>query len=221
LTAFFQHIIDLDTSISLGVNAWHSQFWDVFMPLYSSKYVWVCFYLSILYVVARNYSWRWAVLWLLAGVAVITICDQVTASLIRPWVARLRPSNLENPVSDVVHVVNGYRGGSYSFPSAHAANSWGLAIFITLLFRKRLLSWAIIIWAIATCYSRLYLGVHYFGDLVTGTLIGCLSASFVYFLIMRVTKLKKPEEVIHDWVPVVVLALTVLTFLGIATVKCI
>ncbi len=212
LTTFLQTIIDADTQLFLSINSMHSTFWDVFMPLYSSKFVWIFFYISILYLIARNYSLKVTIAWLLAVVLVITICDQVTASLIRPFVARLRPSNLENPISNAVHIVNGYRGGSYSFPSAHAANSWGLAMFVTLLFRKRWLSIAMMLWAVVTCYSRMYLGVHYFGDLLIGMIIGCLGATLVYYLFIWIAKLEKPKEIKQSYVPIATLSATVLAF---------
>ncbi len=217
LTTFIESILDADTKLFLSINSMHNSFWDVFMPLYSSKFVWCFFYFSILYLIARNYSLKVTLTWLLAVVLVITICDQVTASLIRPMVARLRPSNLENPISNTVHIVNGYRGGSYSFPSAHAANSWGLALFVVLLFRKRWLSLTVILWAVVTCYSRMYLGVHYFGDLFIGMIIGCLGATFVYYMLMWIAKLDKPKEIKHSFVPVIALLITVFVFLAIST----
>lgn len=94
------------------------------------------------------------------------------SSVIRPVVARLRPANLENPIVDMVYIVNGYRGGSYGFPSCHAANSFGLAMYVIFLCRKRWLSFFIVAWAILNCYTRIYLGVHYPGDLIVGAIIG-------------------------------------------------
>lgn len=85
---------------------------------------------------------------------------------------RLRPSNPENPLSEMVHIVGGYRGGSYGFPSCHAANSFALASFLTLLFANRKLSLFIFAWAVLNSYSRVYLGVHYPGDLLVGAIIG-------------------------------------------------
>lgn len=90
----------------------------------------------------------------------------------RPSVCRLRPSNPENPLSEMVHIVGGYRGGSYGFPSCHAANSFALASFLTLLFANRKLSLFIFAWAVLNSYSRVYLGVHYPGDLLVGAIIG-------------------------------------------------
>lgn len=89
-----------------------------------------------------------------------------------PEVCRLRPSNPANPLSEMVHIVGGYRGGSYGFPSCHAANSFALASFLILLFANRKLSLFIFAWAVLNSYSRVYLGVHYPGDLLVGAIIG-------------------------------------------------
>lgn len=111
----------------------------------------------------------------------ITIADQVCATLIRPEVCRLRPSNPENPLSEMVHIVGGYRGGSYGFPSCHAANSFALASFLTLLFANRKLSLFIFAWAVLNSYSRVYLGVHYPGDLLVGAIIGTAAGMAMAF----------------------------------------
>lgn len=219
LATILQYLVEKDTDFFLRINSCHTPFWDVFMPLYSAKFVWVFFYASLLYVIMRNYSLKTTLLWLVAVIMVIFACDQISASVIRPFVARLRPSNLENPLSEVVHVVNGYRGGSYSFPSAHAANSWGLAMFMILLFRRPWISFTMVVWAILTCYSRMYLGVHYFGDLLVGMFIGCGLAVLVYYLLVWLAKIKKPLEVRHAFVPLYTIVATVVCFLLIATLE--
>ena len=217
LATVLQYLVEKDTDLFLWVNSFHTSFWDVFMPLYSAKYVWIYFYASLLYVIIRNYSLKTTLLWLVAVTLLIFACDQITASVIRPMVARLRPSNLENPLSEVVHVVNGYRGGSYSFPSAHAANSWGLAVFMILLFRRTWISLTMVFWALLTCYSRMYLGVHYFGDLLVGMLIGCVFAVIIYYLMVWMANIKKPLDVRHAFVPIYTILVTISCFLMIAT----
>ena len=177
------------------------------MYAFSGKWIWIPLYASLLYVIGRNLRWQVAVGCAVAIALTIVFADQVGASLIRPEVARLRPSNLENPLSEMVHIVNGYRGGSYGFPSCHAANTFGLAFFVVYLFRSRLLSTFILVWALVTCYSRAYLGVHYPGDLLAGALLGFLRYNF------NPAKYKRPERPMHLWVPVAVGGVTVVGML--------
>lgn len=113
----------------------------------------------------------------------------------------------------MVHIVNGYRGGRYGFPSCHAANTFGLAFFIWFLFRKRWLTVFIMGWALLTCYSRIYLGVHFPGDLLAGTLIGLIAAYIVYRLFLKVSGHKTMEKVPHIYAPILVGGLTILGIL--------
>ena len=123
LLELLNEVVDIDTDIFLSLNRMHSPFFDYFMSTYSGKWIWIPMYAAIWYVMLRNFHWK-VTLFCMVGLAlVITIADQTGATLIRPYVERLRPSNLENPISDMVHIVNGRRGGRYGFPSCHAANT--------------------------------------------------------------------------------------------------
>lgn len=153
VTEFLSSLIEADNACLLAINGWHAPWADTFMYAFSGKWIWIPLYASLLYVIGRNLRWQVAVGCAVAIALTIVFADQVGASLIRPEVARLRPSNLENPLSAMVHIVNGYRGGSYGFPSCHAANTFGLAFFLVYLFRSRLLSAFILVWALVTCYS--------------------------------------------------------------------
>ena len=94
------------------------------------------------------------------------------------------------------HIVNGYRGGSYGFPSCHAANSFGLAMYVVFLFRKRWLSVFIITWAVLNCYTRIYLGVHYPGDLIVGGIIGGFGGWLFCTIAHKIASyLQKPSRV--------------------------
>ena len=142
-----QSLTEADQSLLLYLNGLHNTFGDYFMPVFTGKWIWVPMYAGILYVLLKNYNWKVTLLCLIAITLTITFADQVCATLIRPIVERPRPSNPASPIADLVHIVNGRRGGGFGFPSCHASNSFGLAFFLVFLFRKRWLSLFICIWA--------------------------------------------------------------------------
>lgn len=192
---FFKEIIlwlaDLDARLLLIVNGAHSPFFDAVMWCISGRWIWVPFYIVLTYMLFRHFSWKRATLCLITIGLIILAADQTCASLIRPEVCRLRPANLNNPLSQLVHVVNGYRGGRYGFPSCHAANTFALAMFMSLVFRNRWFTVMMFSWAIVVSYSRMYLGVHYFGDLFCGASVGSLFAVLFYsFMKFLCDKLK-------------------------------
>ncbi|WP_315562882.1 phosphatase PAP2 family protein [Segatella oris] len=194
LTDLLSMLKAMDTMVFLTVNSHHNAYFDSVMWLVSGKLIWVPMYVSLFFVLLKNYSYKVVFAILLAIGVVILFTDSFTAQVIRPWVCRLRPSNLDNPMSSMVHIVDGYRGGAYGFPSNHASNTWGLAFFITFLFRRYKLTFFFFLWALLVCYSRMYLGVHYFGDLLIGALLALAGASTVFYVFRKVsgdTRLQK------------------------------
>ena len=194
LTDLLSMLKAMDTMVFLTVNSHHNAYFDSVMWLVSGKLIWVPMYVSLFFVLLKNYSYKVVFAILLAIGVVILFTDSFTAQIIRPWVCRLRPSNLDNPMSSMVHIVDGYRGGAYGFPSNHASNTWGLAFFITFLFRRYKLTFFFFLWALLVCYSRMYLGVHYFGDLLIGALLALAGASTVFYVFRKVsgdTRLQK------------------------------
>ena len=173
-----------DQQIFLFFNGLHSPYWDRFMWVFTAKLTWVPMYASILYVICKNLRPSVSLLTVIAIVLTIVYADQICATLIRPLAERMRPSNPNNPISEWVHIVNGKRGGRYGFPSCHAANSFGLAFFGILLFKSKLLSLFILLWATVNSYSRIYIGVHYPGDLFVGMLVG-LSGAILFYSLYR------------------------------------
>lgn len=194
LTDLLSMLKAMDTMVFLTVNSHHNAYFDSVMWLVSGKLIWVPMYVSLFFVLLKNYSYKVVFAILLAIGVVILFTDSFTAQVIRPWVCRLRPSNLDNPMSSMVHIVDGYRGGAYGFPSNHASNTWGLAFFITFLFRRYKLTFFFFLWALLVCYSRMYLGVHYFGDLLIGGLLALAGASTIFYVFRKVsgdTRLQK------------------------------
>ena len=133
MNEILQALSELDADMLLFINGMHNDYFDNFMYAFSGKLVWVPLYVSLVYLIFRNLRWRMALGCAVAIALTIVFADQIGASLIRPEVCRLRPSNLDNPLSEWVHIVNGYRGGRYGFPSCHAANTFGLAFFLYFL----------------------------------------------------------------------------------------
>ncbi len=183
--SFIQTLTQWDTQIFLWFNGFHCDYADNLMELLSGRFVWIPLYVSLAVVLFRNFHWKVASTFLALAVVLLIINDQTCSSVIRNAVGRLRPSNLDNPISPLVHVVDGYRGGPFGFPSAHSTNSWGLAFFVIYTMRRRLMTLAMVLWAMLVCYSRMYLGVHYFGDLLVGMLLGLVDASLVYYVFQR------------------------------------
>ena len=208
LTDLLSMLKAMDTMVFLTVNSHHNAYFDSVMWLVSGKLIWVPMYVSLFFVLLKNYSYKVVFAILLAIGVVILFTDSFTAQVIRPWVCRLRPSNLDNPMSSMVHVVDGYRGGAYGFPSNHASNTWGLAFFITFLFRRYKLTFFFFLWALLVCYSRMYLGVHYFGDLLIGGLLALAGASTVFYVFRKVSGDTRLQKVKFIYWPV---------WIGIAT----
>lgn len=183
---FFKEFIlwlsDIDARLLLIVNGAHSPFFDAVMWCISGRWIWLPFYAVLAYLLFRRMSWKRASICLVTIGLIILAADQTCATLIRPEIGRLRPANLNNPLSSFVHVVNGYRGGRCGFPSCHAANTFALAVFMSLVIRHKWFTVMMFSWAFVVSYSRMYLGVHYFGDLFCGATIGSLFAVLFYYL---------------------------------------
>lgn len=178
-----ENVIGIDTDLFLWLNSYHNSYWDIFMKMVSAKFTWVVMYVIIILALWKAYGWRSMLIVAIGTMIAVALADQATASLLRPFFERLRPAHIDNPISPFVHIVDGSRGGAYGFPSSHAANTFATATLLSLVFRRWQFTVAIFIWAILNCYSRIYLGMHYPGDLIAGILIGFLFGLILYFIV--------------------------------------
>lgn len=179
-----EQLIEWDKAFFLFLNNTHTQFLDHFMWIYTGRLTWAPLVVSLLFVLSRR-NWKEATLVVVALALTITLCDQFASTLCKPYFARFRPAQ-DPEFSPLVQIVNGYRGGRYGFISSHAANSFGAVVLLSLIFRNRLFTVTAIVWALVNCYSRIYLGVHYPGDILAGTVAGIAIAWIIYIMWKKV-----------------------------------
>lgn len=161
------------------LNGSDSVFWDNVMYIYSYMLTWIPFYLCFIFVFCYKKNWKDILLILLSVVLLVLLCDQLSSGWAKPFFHRFRPTHHPD-FKDLVDSAFGYRGGKYGFFSGHAANSFGFATFMSLIFRNKAFSVMIFIFAIITAYSRVYLGVHFISDIIIGTIAGLLIGALVY-----------------------------------------
>jgi undecaprenyl-diphosphatase len=176
-----EYLLELDRDVFLALNSFHAPWLDPIMLYISNKVVWIPFYIVLAYFIFKQEGKK-GVLVLVCIALTILLADQITSSIMKPYFERFRPSH-DPALEGMVHIVNGDRGGRFGFASSHAANTFGVALFIFLLFRIRTqkVAW-IFLWAGIVSYSRIYLGLHYPGDIIVGGLVGLVCAWACYIL---------------------------------------
>jgi undecaprenyl-diphosphatase len=169
----------LDQELFLFLNSLNSPFWDNIMYVISGRVTWIPLYLVILYVLGSKLKRKMFVLIPVIIVAV-TLCDQISVHLFKEVFQRLRPCH-EPALEGLIHLVRGQCGGQYGFVSSHATNSFNVALLSLLFIQKRWFTISILFWAALIGYSRIYLGVHYPGDVIGGALLGSLIGFTTWF----------------------------------------
>lgn len=212
----WESIVSLDKSLLLGINGCHSPFFDDVMFYISDRLVWIPLYLSMIYVLLRTYRLN-AIYALLAVGLTVLLADQFASGLCKPFFERLRPTH-DPTMAPLVHLVYGHTSGLYGFCSSHASNTCGIALLTALLFRNRGYALIVCSWAALNCYSRMYMGVHYPGDILCGAAAGLLFGYLCYRLFLLCPSMDKNTSM-QPVVPVsyikVVAAVYVATLLGI------
>jgi undecaprenyl-diphosphatase len=183
--------VDIDQQLFLILNSANSPFWDKVMHFMSMIIVWIPLYLGILVYLGTIYKKKLLLIILIITIAV-TITDQ-SALIIKNSVERFRPCH-EPMLQGLVHTFNNECGGTFGFVSSHAANSFNIAFLSLLFIRKKWFTVSIIIWASVISYSRIYLGVHYPGDVLCGAIIGAFIGLSMYRIFIVIDKILQQRK---------------------------
>jgi undecaprenyl-diphosphatase len=175
-----------DEAAFLWLNSFHSEALDPIVLQLTQTITWIPLYLLVLYQIYRIDPKNTA--WILGGVMLtILLSDQVASGLMKPYFERLRPCH--DPRWEGMFHLYGRCGGLYGFVSSHAANTFGLATFLTLKLGKKqkAIAW-LFLYALVVSYTRIYLGVHYPLDLFFGAVVGVLAAYFSWFCVVVIKR---------------------------------
>ena len=148
--------------------------------------------LAALFIIIRR--GKSAFLVILLALFAVGMADIVASGILKPLVQRIRPCFVLDHVRLLVS-----QPRSYSFASSHAANSAAVATVIWIFFHRgifveKIFTIIMMLYALAISWSRVYVGVHYPGDVIAGMVIGVCSAMLLYLLYSWVLK-----NIIQPW----------------------
>ncbi len=180
------YILELDERLLLFFNGLNNPWLDSAMFLLTNGKFWAPLFIVTVIFILIKFKGKGFFILLFVGL-VITLGDQISSSLLKPLIGRLRPSH-EPSLEGILHLVNNYRGGLYSFVSSHATNSFGVATMLWLLIGKQY-KWigVFFAWAFIFSFTRVYLGVHYPGDIIAGAALGSSLALGINWVFRKYT----------------------------------
>lgn len=177
----WDNINEIDRQMTLALNGSDSIFLDNLMMTITNTFAWSLVMITLIVIFVRNNDIRETLILLAAIAVMMIVADRLCSGLVKPLVARWRPTQ-DPQIMHLVDVVNGYRGGRFGFFSGHACNTFTMAMFLSRLFHSRRTTIVLFLWALTTTFTRLYLGVHYLGDVTVGTIAGLIIGSTFYAL---------------------------------------
>ncbi len=186
---FIEKLDQLDKQLFLFLNGLHHPFMDDLMWYISLKYTWIPLYLALIFLLYKLFGLKhfWKII--LGIIVAVSLSDFFASGICKPFFERFRPSHSPE-IQNLVIIMRDYRGGKYGFISSHASTTFSLAFFVFLSLKRftqkkkwiKFIRYGFLIWAAVVSYSRIYLGVHYVGDILAGATAGILIAWFVFWI---------------------------------------
>lgn len=175
---------ELDHQLTLAINGSDSLFWDNVMYTVTNTFSWSLVIITLLIIIFKNNNWKEALMVYITIVLLILVSHYICAGIVKPTVARWRPTQ-DPHLMYLLDVVRNYRADKYGFFSGHACNTMCMAVFLSCLFRSTKVTITLIFWSLTTTFTRLYLGVHYLGDVCVGLIVGTCLGLLFYWLMER------------------------------------
>lgn len=180
-------LINWDFAAFKTINrTWSNALFDALMPVLRNQKTWYPLYVIILTGAVVKFKFK-SIPFILIAVLTIVLSDQISSSIIKPYFGRLRPCT-EPLLQGIVQLRIGHCPGSNgSFTSSHATNHFALAVLFFTAMKPYVRNWSYLffVWAASICYAQVYVGVHFPGDVIGGTILGLLIGIFTSWLFKR------------------------------------
>lgn len=188
-----ENLIYIDKQIFIAVHeGLANPFFDWFLPILREAKTWIPLYLVFVFLAVRKYKTH-GMLIVLATVLIVVLCDRFSAGFMKPFFERLRPCHEPSLAAHLRNIID--CGGQYGFISSHATNHFGLAIMFTWFFKRvsdlTSLNWVFYTWAALISFAQIYVGKHYFGDVLVGALAGLLIGKIILSILTKLPMIKR------------------------------
>jgi len=184
-----EKIEQLDVSLFLWLNKFHTPFFDVLFERITNKFTWIPLYMFFLFLIIKKYG-KQSVWYIMGAILAVILADQISVNFFKEIFQRYRPChNLE--IKQMVHLIKNQCGGKYGFVSSHAANTFAIATYMLLVLplSNKWLKNTLVFWAALVSYSRIYVGVHYPADILAGSFLGVFCGLMAFKGIMYIVKI--------------------------------
>ncbi len=178
-------ITQIDTDLFLFLNNLGSPTWDKLWFIYTEKRSHIPILLLLLILTYKTLGLKPFLVSVIVIALMATFTDQIT-NIVKYHFLRPRPCKLDILQGSMRYVAK--RCSSYSFFSGHSSNSMAIAVIFSLLLKPKYPKaiYLILLWSLLMGYSRIYVGVHYPSDVLTGFAFGAISGTLFYLLYQKV-----------------------------------